>query len=175
MSSAGLSQRANHPASNLEAVHGSLFDIRCSSSQCAFAKKDDFTDPAVPALAISEDHDLSSTKFPLKSIVRSDLPRCPKCQSLLRPGVVWFGEPLPMRAIDRIHNWLDGGKVDLMLVIGTSSTVWPAANYIHAELESLELGSRFSTWRIRTQMVGSVKRERRTGSSEAMRETLYQN
>ncbi len=37
-----------------------------------------------------------------------------------------------MRAIDRIHNWLDGGKVDLMLVIGTSATVWPAANYIHA-------------------------------------------
>jgi len=132
MSSAGLSQRANHPASNLEAVHGSLFDIRCSSSQCASAKKDDFTDPVVPALAISEDHDLSSTKFPLKSIARSDLPRCPKCQSLLRPGVVWFGEPLPMRAIDRIHNWLDGGKVDLILVIGTSATVWPAANYIHA-------------------------------------------
>lgn len=129
---AGLSQRANHPDSNLEAVHGSLFDIRCSSSQCAYASKDDFTDPVVPALAIPEDHDISSTDFPSRTIARSDLPHCPHCHSLLRPGVVWFGEPLPMRAIDRIHKWLDGGKVDLMLVIGTSATVWPAANYIHA-------------------------------------------
>ena len=132
MGSAGLSQRANHPASNLEAVHGSLFDIRCSSSQCAYASKDNFTDPVVPSLAVSEDHDISSTKLSFKTIARSDLPHCPQCQSLLRPGVVWFGEPLPMRAIDRIHSWLDGGKVDLMLVIGTSATVWPAANYIHA-------------------------------------------
>ena len=37
-----------------------------------------------------------------------------------------------MHAINRIHSWLDGGKVDLMLVVGTSATVWPAANYIHA-------------------------------------------
>ena len=36
-----------------------------------------------------------------------------------------------MPAIERIHSWLDGGKIDLMLVIGTSATVWPAANYIH--------------------------------------------
>lgn len=132
LSSASLSQRANRPAPNLESVHGSLFNIRCSSSQCAFASTDDFADPVVSALAIPDDHDISSTKFPLKTIARSDLPHCPQCQSLLRPGVFWFGEPLSMRAIDRIHNWLDGGKVDLMLVIGTSATVWPAANYINS-------------------------------------------
>ena len=37
-----------------------------------------------------------------------------------------------MPAIDRIHSWLDGGKIDLMLVVGTSAQVFPAAAYIHA-------------------------------------------
>lgn len=128
----GLSQRANHPAANLQPVHGSLFDIRCTNKKCTYVSDGDLTDPIVPALAIADDQDISSTSFPLKIIARSDLPHCPECQSLLRPGVVWFGEPLPMPAIDRIHNWLDRGKIDLMLVIGTSATVWPAANYIHA-------------------------------------------
>lgn len=130
--SLGLSERAGHPGSNLQTVHGSLFNIRCTSSQCAYHSTADFTDPVVTALEIPADHDISSIKIPLKPIARSDLPHCPQCQSLLRPGVVWFGESLPMHAINRIHDWLDGGKVDLMLVIGTSATVWPAANYIHA-------------------------------------------
>ena len=128
----GLSQRAGHSTSNLQDVHGSLFDIHCTNANCTFSSTADFTDPIVPALEIPTEHDISSQKYALKPIVRSDLPHCPQCQSLLRPGIVWFGEPLPMQAINRIHSWLDGGKVDLMLVVGTSATVWPAANYIHA-------------------------------------------
>ena len=128
----GLSQRANHPLANLQLVHGSLFDVKCINLQCAYVENDNFTDPIVPALELVEEHDISSVRFPLKDISVDELPHCPKCQSLLRPGVVWFGESLPMSAIDRIHKWLDAGKVDLMLVVGTSATVWPAANYIHA-------------------------------------------
>ncbi|KAL8872827.1 MAG: hypothetical protein Q9174_001605 [Haloplaca sp. 1 TL-2023] len=128
----GLSERAKHPAANLQTLHGSLFNVRCSNVQCKYTLEDDFRDPIVPALQIPEEHDISSTKFPLKDIPHSELPTCPQCQSLLRPAVVWFGEPLAMSARDRIHSWLDIGKVDLMLVIGTSATVWPAANYIYA-------------------------------------------
>ncbi|KAL9072995.1 MAG: hypothetical protein Q9161_003217 [Pseudevernia consocians] len=88
--------------------------------------------PLVPALEVTEECDISDVKYPLKDIPRENLLHCPQCQSLLRPAVVWFGEPVPMPAIDRIHNWLDGGKVDLMLVVGTSAQVFPAASYIHA-------------------------------------------
>lgn len=130
--SVGLSERAGHPSQNLQTVHGSLFHVRCTDPQCAMPITADTTDPIVPALQISEDHNISSTKFPLKAIAQSELPHCPNCQSLLRPNVVWFGEPIPIEATNRIHRWLDGGKVDLMLVIGTSATVWPAANYIYA-------------------------------------------
>ena len=90
------------------------------------------TNPLVPAFELTEEHDISDAKFPLKQIPLDELPHCPQCQSLLRPAVVWFGESLPMPAIDRIHDWLDGGKIDLMLVVGTSAKVFPAAGYIHA-------------------------------------------
>ena len=127
-----LSQRAKHPAENIQSIHGSLFDVKCTNTLCSYVEIDNFADPLVPALEVTEEHDISDVKYPLKDIPREDLLHCPQCQSLLRPAVVWFGEPIPMPAIDRIHKWLDGGKVDLMLVVGTSAQVWPAANYIHA-------------------------------------------
>jgi NAD-dependent deacetylase sirtuin 5 len=49
----------------------------------------------------------------------------------LRPGVVWFGEPLPLDTIAAIDAWIEAGEsVDLILVIGTTATVWPANTYV---------------------------------------------
>jgi len=52
--------------------------------------------------------------------------RCP-CGGRLRPHIVFFGEvPLEMERIqDEIH------QATLMLVIGTSGSVYPAANFVH--------------------------------------------
>ncbi|MDC5697561.1 NAD-dependent deacylase [Intrasporangium calvum] len=56
---------------------------------------------------------------------RVDPPRCPTCGAAIRPGVVWFGEPLPadawQEAVDRTE------AADLVLVVGTSGIVHPAA------------------------------------------------
>ncbi len=51
-------------------------------------------------------------------------PRCP-CGGMLRPGVVWFGEDLPRTALETA--WSAAEQGDLMLVVGTSSLVYPAA------------------------------------------------
>jgi NAD-dependent deacetylase len=52
-------------------------------------------------------------------------PRCAECGNLVRPGVVWFGENLPITALDAAER---AAKVcQLMLVVGTSGAVWPAA------------------------------------------------
>ncbi|KAI9872762.1 MAG: hypothetical protein M1830_001219 [Pleopsidium flavum] len=51
----GLSQRANHPRDKLHLLHGSLFDVRCTSFYCNYAEQDVFTDPIVPALAIPKE------------------------------------------------------------------------------------------------------------------------
>jgi NAD-dependent deacetylase len=52
-------------------------------------------------------------------------PRCAECENLVRPGVVWFGEMLPVAAIEAAEQAARG--CDVMLVVGTSGAVWPAA------------------------------------------------
>ncbi len=54
-------------------------------------------------------------------------PRC-ECGSLLRPDVVWFGEMLPEEALARASAAVMGA--DLLLVIGTSGVVYPAAGLV---------------------------------------------
>jgi NAD-dependent deacetylase len=51
-------------------------------------------------------------------------PRC-ACGAILRPDVVWFGEALPTDAIQRAYHAAE--SCDLMLVVGTSALVQPAA------------------------------------------------
>jgi NAD-dependent deacetylase len=52
-------------------------------------------------------------------------PRCPRCGAHLRPDVVWFGEALPPRALERAEAV--ARECDLFLSIGTSGAVFPAA------------------------------------------------
>lgn len=51
-------------------------------------------------------------------------PRC-ECGALLRPDVVWFGEMLPDGAFERAAEAVR--VADLLLIIGTSGVVYPAA------------------------------------------------
>jgi NAD-dependent deacetylase len=60
-------------------------------------------------------------------------PRCP-CGALLRPGVIWFGEPLPRAEWERACQ--ASGHAEVMLVVGTSAVVYPAAGL--AELARAE-------------------------------------
>ncbi len=53
-------------------------------------------------------------------------PRCPHCQGRLRPDVVWFGESLQQDAWRLAHEAVV--ESDLMLVVGTSGLVEPAAS-----------------------------------------------
>jgi NAD-dependent deacetylase len=53
-------------------------------------------------------------------------PRCPRCQSLLRPDVVWFGEQLPRAALARAEEAAE--RCELFFTIGTSALVQPAAS-----------------------------------------------
>jgi len=51
--------------------------------------------------------------------------RCHYCGGWVRPGVVWFGEPLPGDAWDQAIEAV--GSSYLMLSIGSSAVVYPAA------------------------------------------------
>lgn len=44
--------------------------------------------------------------------------------------MVWFGERLDEDMLDEVDKWIrDGGPIDLVLVVGTSAQVYPAAAY----------------------------------------------
>ena len=76
--------------------------------------------------------DISNADTPLADIQLEDLPRCPRCKAgLTRPGVVWFGESLPKETIEAVDSFIkESDKIDLILVIGTSAKVYPAAGYV---------------------------------------------
>lgn len=61
-------------------------------------------------------------------------PRCGACAERLRPGVVWFGEMLPPGAIEAA--FAAATACDVLLVIGTSGVVQPAASLAQAAREA---------------------------------------
>jgi NAD-dependent protein deacetylase/lipoamidase len=98
----GLHERAG--TEGVVRFHGSLWELRCTG-----ACRD-----APPAWR--------DERTPLPEMP----PRCPHCGGLARPGVVWFGEPIPPEAYARALAALD---CDVCLVVGTSSVVYPAAGF----------------------------------------------
>jgi NAD-dependent deacetylase sirtuin 5 len=112
----GLLQQTNHPASRLCNIHGSLNIIRCTA--CTYT------------ITIRKLADLPF--LALASPGLADLPHCPKCTYLLRPDVVWFGERLAAGAPDAVDEWLAQDGVELVLVVGSSLRVFPAAEWVGA-------------------------------------------
>lgn len=81
-------------------LHGSLMHVRCSAG-CPGA--------------------IAPTDEP-----HGDVAPCPSCGALLRPDVVWFGEPLPMPPFETARN--AAVACDVFLSVGTSNVVEPAAS-----------------------------------------------
>ena len=90
----GLHQRSG--STNVLELHGSIIRIKCTVC--------DFTDN------ITENFE-------------SLPPKC-KCGSMLRPDVVWFGEPLPQNIWQSAIK--EASICDVMIIVGTSLVVSPA-------------------------------------------------
>jgi NAD-dependent deacetylase len=61
----------------------------------------------------------------LAQLETSDLPSCPRCGDVLKPGVVMFGELLPAAALERATELARAAR--LLVVVGSSLEVWPVA------------------------------------------------
>jgi len=92
----GLHDRAG--SRNVLKLHGDIWQVRCTG--CGVVQRNE--------------------EVPLCELP----PRC-ACGALLRPGVVWFGEPLPSPEWERAYRAC--GLARVMLVVGTSALVYPAA------------------------------------------------
>jgi len=103
-------------------MHGRVPDVLCTSESCGHSELV-LRSPICAALGGTEHLVEQGVIEPI--IDEADLPRCTKCGALARPGVVWFGEePHYLPIIDRLVD-----QANLCLVVGTSSTVYPAASY----------------------------------------------
>jgi NAD-dependent deacetylase len=98
----GLHERAG--TENVVRFHGSIWDLACAS-RC----------PGAPA---AWRHDGRFEELP---------PRCPICRGLARPGVIWFGEAIPLEALSRAREAVD---CDVCIAVGTSAVVYPAAGLV---------------------------------------------
>ncbi|WP_099210803.1 NAD-dependent protein deacetylase [Thermococcus henrietii] len=86
-------------------LHGNIFRVRCTS--CPYREN------------------LKESGRVHEFVDSKDLPRCPRCGSLLRPDVVWFGEALPRGTLEEAFRLAE--KADAVIVVGTSGVVYPAA------------------------------------------------
>jgi len=99
-----LHARAGLPKQKMVQIHGDIFLTRCS--RCEFAYPGRGGSPKPPG---APENDV-------------DPARCPACDALMRPGVVWFGEQLPWNDVQRVETYLDRGACDLVIVAGTTAT-----------------------------------------------------
>jgi NAD-dependent deacetylase len=102
-----LHARAGLPNEKMVQIHGDIFVTRCS--RCEFSRLDHQHPPSQSYGAAGERER------------KRVLPRCPKCNALLRPGVVWFGEQLPWNELQRVENFLDRGACEVVIVAGTTA------------------------------------------------------
>jgi NAD-dependent deacetylase len=75
-------------------IHGDIFITKCT--RCAFSRRDTAADSP-------------------------EVPRCPHCGGMMRPGVVWFGEELNPREVERMERFLSRNPCEVVLVIGTTA------------------------------------------------------
>jgi NAD-dependent deacetylase len=96
-----LHERAGSTA--VHHLHGSLFEFRCDA--CGLRYTGPLPDVPEPVLELA--------------------PPVHTCGGLIRPDIVWFGEPLPdtpwQAAVDAVST------ADVVVVVGTSGLVYPAA------------------------------------------------
>jgi NAD-dependent deacetylase len=100
----GLHEKAG--TQNLLEYHGSLFKLRCPVCSVRYRR---------------EDYDL------LHLLETGSLPpSCKSCGAAVKPDVVYFGEPIPTDVAEQ--SMIEAVRADVVLVCGTSATVYPFAN-----------------------------------------------
>ena len=85
---------------SLSEIHGNIWKVRCTDCNQVIENRD------IPL------------PFP---------PTCGDCGGLLRPHIVWFGESLDPKDLERSYAALQ--HCEILLIIGTSGLVYPAASF----------------------------------------------
>jgi NAD-dependent deacetylase len=123
-----LHQRAG--SRNVIELHGNLLRLKSFvDTDAAFATtRDPVICPACDGYAEAEACDpyADRSDFAALELRAGPVPRCPCCDALLRPDIVWFGEMLDPEVIEAAWNAVE--DCDLLIAVGASLEVEPAAS-----------------------------------------------
>lgn len=67
----------------------------------------------------------SSFEDIVRTVRNGETPHCESCGGIIKPDIVFFGEALPADVLEEAQK--EASQADLMLVLGSSLTVYPAA------------------------------------------------
>ncbi|XP_060031815.1 NAD-dependent protein deacetylase sirtuin-3, mitochondrial isoform X2 [Erinaceus europaeus] len=107
----GLERAAGIPASKLVEAHGSFASATCTVCQRSWPGEDIWAE-----------------------VKEGRVPLCPVCTGVVKPDIVFFGEPMPQRFFLHV---VDFPMADLLLILGTSLEVEPFASLCEAVRHSV--------------------------------------
>ncbi|XP_027264834.1 NAD-dependent protein deacetylase sirtuin-3, mitochondrial isoform X3 [Cricetulus griseus] len=107
----GLERASGIPVSKLVEAHGSFASATCTVCRRSFPGEDFRAD-----------------------VMADRVPCCPVCTGVVKPDIVFFGEPLPARFLLHVADF---ALADLLLILGTSLEVEPFASLSEAVQKSV--------------------------------------
>ncbi|XP_021501842.1 NAD-dependent protein deacetylase sirtuin-3, mitochondrial isoform X2 [Meriones unguiculatus] len=107
----GLERASGIPASKLVEAHGSFASATCTVCRRSFPGEDMWAD-----------------------VMADRIPSCPVCTGVVKPDIVFFGEPLPAKFLLHVADF---AMADLLLILGTSLEVEPFASLSEAVQKSV--------------------------------------
>ena len=118
---------------NVIDLHGSLDVVRCMQCEHTQSRAElqtrllaDNPTWSVAQALVAPDGDVDIERDCSQFVV----PDCPQCAGILKPDVVFFGEPVPRERVARAFEGV--AKADALLVVGTSLMVYSGFRFAEA-------------------------------------------
>ena len=115
----GLHRRAGSKI--VHEIHGNIERMKCS--------KCDYKGESLDIEVTEKFRESGKNKEGILNpeITSDDLPKCPECNALLRPDIVWFGEMLDSEVLRNVGDAI--ATADMFITVGTSLNVVPASTF----------------------------------------------
>ncbi len=131
-----LHQRAGH--NQVVDLHGRLDQVICTDCSTVTSRDtvqnwlDCYNVPVEAEqfeLAPDGDADLKRSNFTEVAV-----PSCQRCDGILKPHVVFFGDSVPKARVEQAYAWVDAA--DAVLVVGSSLMVYSSYRFVKAAAEA---------------------------------------
>jgi NAD+-dependent protein deacetylase sirtuin 2 len=160
-----LEHEAGLGEEHVVAAHGNFHGAHCV--ECGKEHDREVVESAVFGFAEEEEGEAGQEQQQPQEPKQPRVPRCrdARCNGLVKPSIVFFGEGLPRKFFERRQR--DLPQADLLVVVGTSLIVHPFAGLIH------DVQSHVPRLLINRERVGEARRGRASASAPPARGFVF--